>query len=90
MKKRDSAMGETEQGLGELEAGHGKARGRSSNWRSKGRKQQARHPWKQGRAPWLEQEHAGELARPTSRAGGSSVSWASMDGRACQGARLRA
>jgi hypothetical protein len=44
----------------------------------------------QGAAAGLEQVHAGELARSTSRAGGSSVSWASMDGRASQGARLRA
>ena len=49
--KRDSAVGETEQGLGELEAGHGKTRGRSSDWISKGSKQRARHPWKQGCAP---------------------------------------
>jgi hypothetical protein len=58
--KRDSVVGETEQGMGELEADPGKARGRSSDWRSKGSKQRVRHPWKQGCAPWLEQEHAGE------------------------------
>jgi hypothetical protein len=56
--------------------------GRWAGWRS--------NPGEQGAAAGLEQVHAGDLARPTSRAGGSSTSWASMDGRASQGARLRA